>query len=443
MLKIITAIGNEYINNILKNIEEIQIISKDIQYKEGIIEILERFKDIDYILLNKNIEGYISLDSLTEKIKEINKNIKIILIINKKEEKTIFINNYYYVLYENEIKTDIIYNILKINTEAKKININDLKNNEKIIDEKNIEIKKEIKKLKKIMTINKQKNNKLKKDKIIKKLEKIKKLNKKTILRFVWIIKEKTKINKKNNKIIPNNLIKNCQVFYTIGPNGIGKSTLLVNLSKTLSLLDKKILIVDLDFLNNSIHTILGVKNFPQKNYINKINNNIDLMSIIYFNWQDKTIQERICEINILIIKYRKFYDYIFIDTNSHENFIGKKYLKILDNCDHILFISGCNLLEINKSVVLLEYYLNNLKINNEKLNIIFNKYSKYSINQNLLKRIFYEIDILGFIEDDSKNNFIINKNTKNFEFLKNIKNNYIDVINIIEKKRREKYNGN
>ena len=177
MLKIITALENENINNKLKKINDIQIIAKDIQYREGILEILDNYKDIDYILLNKNIEGEITLEVLIEKIKEINENIKIILIINKKEEKNKYLNNnsYYKVFYENEIKTDKIYNIFNIE-KSKLIEKNNIplekekiESKEKIIGESNNEIKEEIKKLKKIMIKNKLKNSKLKKEKIIKK----------------------------------------------------------------------------------------------------------------------------------------------------------------------------------------------------------------------------------------------------------------------------------
>ena len=93
MVKIITALENENINGKLNKIEDIKIITKDIQYREEILEILDNYNDVDYILLNKDLTGEISLDTLTEKIKEINKNIKIILIINKKEEKNKFISN--------------------------------------------------------------------------------------------------------------------------------------------------------------------------------------------------------------------------------------------------------------------------------------------------------------------------------------------------------------
>ena len=61
MKKIITALGNENINNELKKEKDIEIILNDIQYKEGILEILEKYQDIDYIILDSSLQGNIKI----------------------------------------------------------------------------------------------------------------------------------------------------------------------------------------------------------------------------------------------------------------------------------------------------------------------------------------------------------------------------------------------
>ena len=281
------------------------------------------------------------------------------------------------------------------------------------------------------MIKNKLKNSKIKKDKIINKIKEVEKLN---LIKIKSLI---LKINSnKENNIEKNNSLKKCFVIYTIGPNGVGKSSIIINLSKTLSYLNKKVLIIDFDFINNSIHTILGVKNTQSKNYINKINNNIDIFSLKFIYGKKDTIRELANKINLFIIKQRKKYDYIFIDTNTYDSFFEEKikiYYEIINNSDLILFISGCNLLEINKSSKLLEIYLNKLKINNLKLNILFNKYNEFCIDSKLLKQIFSEIKILGFIKNDEKYNSIINTNVNNFNIYKKIIKNYIEIINLIE----------
>lgn len=437
MIKIITALENEYINNKLKKINNIHIVTKDIQYKEGILESLEEDKNIDYILLNKNIEGDITLEKLIENIKLINNNIKIILFIDKKEDKSQYKNNanYYKILYESEIRIENIDDILNnYRIEDKKRDNIYIDSNEETIKKNNNDIRKKIKKLKEIIINNQREKRRIKKYEIINKINNIKKLeflNLKKVKKKIYILNKKNKFSNKIN----NNTKKKCFVLYTIGTNGIGKSSVIINLAKALSYLNKKILIIDLDFLNNSIHTILGVK-IPQKeNYIFKINKNIDLLLSDVLNIKEKNI---IYKINLLIIKSRKYYDYILIDTNSYNNiFINKieEYKEIINNSDYILFISGCNLLEINKSVILLDKYINKFKIN--KFKLLFNKYNKFAIDPNLLRNIFKEIEILGFIENNERYNFLINKNVRNFNKYRKIRNEYLKIINKIEKIKR------
>ena len=54
-MRIITAIENKKINEKLKNIKNMKILNTDIQYKEGILEYLEKNSDIDLILLKLNL----------------------------------------------------------------------------------------------------------------------------------------------------------------------------------------------------------------------------------------------------------------------------------------------------------------------------------------------------------------------------------------------------
>ena len=140
MKKIITAINNPRINNELKSINKnIKVIGKDIQYKEGILELLEKNKNIDYIILLENLLGKINLFNLLKKINKINKNIKIILLIKKnnyKKNKSIIKNkNIIKIFYTNKIKSEIILSkILKNDNEniKKEVDIK-AKNNKNFI----------------------------------------------------------------------------------------------------------------------------------------------------------------------------------------------------------------------------------------------------------------------------------------------------------------------
>ena len=143
MKKIVTAINNPKLNEELKKEKDLKIIGKDIQYKEAILEILEKNKNINLIIINENLPGEIDLEILIKKIKLINKMIKIIFILEKENNKL------EEILIKNQI-IDIYYN--------NKIN---LKNLIEIINKKEISMEEEIIKLRKIIKENDISNRKI------------------------------------------------------------------------------------------------------------------------------------------------------------------------------------------------------------------------------------------------------------------------------------------
>lgn len=120
MINIITAINNEKTINELKHKNNIKIISNNILYKEGILEILEKNKKINYIIFDENIYGQIKIEELIKKIKNINNKIKIIIILNKKDliKEDYLIKNKIKFIYSEELSTqkilEIIFNKNKI-----------------------------------------------------------------------------------------------------------------------------------------------------------------------------------------------------------------------------------------------------------------------------------------------------------------------------------------
>ena len=125
MKTIITAIDNPKIFNEIKKNENIKIVGKDLIYKEAVLELLEKNKNIDLIILYEKILGEINFFELIKKIKNINKKIKIIIILENKNEKL-----------ENKLKKINIKNIyLKNKINSKKIIeiINEKNMNKKII----------------------------------------------------------------------------------------------------------------------------------------------------------------------------------------------------------------------------------------------------------------------------------------------------------------------
>lgn len=85
MERIITAIGNEELNNILKEQKNLYVESSDIQYKEGVIEALEKYSSTDIVIIKDDIIGEITLEELIFRIILIKKDIKIVLVTEKRE----------------------------------------------------------------------------------------------------------------------------------------------------------------------------------------------------------------------------------------------------------------------------------------------------------------------------------------------------------------------
>lgn len=384
MKKIITAIGNEILNKKLKKENDFEVIIEDIQYKEGIIEYLEKENNIDILIISELLPGNIELKELIEKIKNINSNIEIIIFLENKNtelENYLYAKGIYNIFYNNQIEIEEII---------------------KIINNKNIEINNELKEIKQ-MLLEKQKN---------------KVNNKKIILnKLINIFNKKQKYDLKEEKIIS-----------VTGTSGVGKSIFTINLANSLSNSKNKILIIDFDILNNSLHTILGIKKYSKKiqskiknnnllkeikieELIIKINSKIDLVSGInlLFDSKYKISSEKVKNI---LSKLKEKYEIIIIDTSSECFFDYTK--EIIKNSNLNIFILEANLLEIKKAKNLLNIYINNWEIPQEDINILFNKYNENSIDISILKKIFSGFNILGKLSFNPQYNLIINKNNIN-----------------------------
>ena len=420
MKKIITAIGNEKLNKKLKEEESFNIITEDIQYREGILEILEQTNDIDFIILSELIPGEIELKELIHKIKIINSNIQIIIFLENKDQE---LENYFYakginfIFYNNQVQFSEIIELIKNNEENS-----------------NKQLKKELDELKQLL-LEKEKieNKKLNIFSKINNKEKANEQNK----------QEDNKIEIKNNFNKEKNLKSDITNFYQeklksineqkeiiciSGTSGVGKSIFSINLAKSFMKDRNKILIIDFDILNNSLHTILGIKKYPEKiknriknnnllkemqieDLIMKINSKIDLISGINLLFDS---QYKISSIKIknIFLKLKQKYEIIIIDTSS-ECFLDYTR-EIMKNSNLNIFITESNLSEIKKAKNLLNIYINQWKLPQKNFNILFNKYNENSIDISILKNIFSGFSILGTLSVSSKYNLLINKNNIN-----------------------------
>ena len=117
MYKIITAIAEESIlKKIMKNLK---IENKNIIYREAILDILKKNKNIDIIIISEKIPGEIDFIKLINQIQKLVPKIKIMIILsNKKREqelKNLKVKNIYY---NNIVST---YRLIKEIKEEKKI----------------------------------------------------------------------------------------------------------------------------------------------------------------------------------------------------------------------------------------------------------------------------------------------------------------------------------
>ena len=131
-IKVLTAIGNENLNNILKNQNEFEILENDIFYKEGILEFLEKNNDVDILILYENLAGEINIINLINKIKIINNEINIFFILENKNDEL------EKILKKENIKNIFYINEINVNYFIEKIKNAKINNNEKLIEEINL-----------------------------------------------------------------------------------------------------------------------------------------------------------------------------------------------------------------------------------------------------------------------------------------------------------------
>ena len=326
MISIITAINDKKIYSELENNKHIKIISKDIQYKEGILEMLEENKNINFIILKEDLPGQIKNIDLINKIKKINSKIKLIFILNKKEDikENYFKKNNINYVYCSEINIKKILEI--INIENKIISILGSCGSGKTI---NLLLMAELlSKNKRILIFEENKSviNLLKSRKTNEEIIEIK--NNIFLLNINLLKKEKVLTNKIDYKLIIDkiNLIKNNYDYIFIEISNLYKYKLY-----------EKIINKNIYILNSNLMEIN--KNKKTINYLINKNNKLNL---ILNNYNSNSICEEILKnifknkIKILEkLKYNKNYNLI-INNKFNINYLDistkNKILKIINN---------------------------------------------------------------------------------------------------------------
>ena len=405
MKRILTAIDNPTLNIRLKEEKEIKIIGKDIPYKEGILEFLEKNKNIDIIIISEKLQGEIETENLIQNINKINKEIKVIYILekeNEEKEKKLKELNIDEIYYNNKINIEEIIKILK----------------EEDIDKE--EMKQEIEKLKKIIEKEKARKNTLNKNQYNKVLYLLKKKKNK-------ILKNKIKNNKIiKNRIIKNNINKNRinkqnkninkykKIINIIGNKNVGKTTLSLLLGNYLAKKNNKILFLKIKNYKNKKNSKIKnqIKKEKKKIYkkkkvkdkeIKKIKNNIFIKEILD---SKKDLKENIKKVE----KYLDFFDYLIVDANKiKETKITQEFIK---KGGKNIQIVEANLLGIKESLTFIENLEKNKIIKKESLHIVVNRYNFDSLIKDLVNKIFYFSNSLNYIKKEKQTNKI-EKNLK------------------------------
>lgn len=366
-MKVITALGNPIINEKLKEYDKYEIIGKDIQYEEGIFEILEENNNIDILLVSNNLPKEYDFKILINKIIKIKNNLKIIVFLKEKDET---IENF--LISKNIFE---IYYMSNIEEFFYKINVN----NEMKYDD--------IEEIKKLINNN------------IKKIENYDNKN---------ITKKKKKSNIILNKTIKEDYENNekKEIIVITGNNGAGKSIISAIFSDFLIKHNKKVLLIDMDFNYSTISSLFDIKNKKNNDLIVNIKNNFDIIfDLKKYLFQSNFNYEFIYK---ELSKFRIIYDYIIIDLpGDKEQAMVKEMLQLSDK---IIYLFEPNLIELQKANLNLESYINDLKIDSNKIKLILNKSNKYKIDKNILTSVFSEYEIIGDVEYSEMLNLVINK---------------------------------
>ena len=337
MKKILTAINNPIVYEKIKK-EEVELINEDIQYAEGILEILEKRAEVDFILISEKIPREINFIDLLNRIKIVNKKIKIIVILE--------ISNFEL---ENKLKEIPVYKIY-IND---KITIEELI---KSIKEKELspqeELKREINELRKLIEDTNNKN---------KYLEKInnRKIQSFRNKIFSNSINKIEKFKNRKNKVA---LLPKIIAFY--GERKTGKTMFSINLFNYLKKQNKKVCLIDINE-NNNLQLIFKMKD--------KIKENKNFKIIIIDKNVTKDLSDFIKNLNVV-------YEYILIDLGTENK---EDLNKIYNIVDKLFFLIESNLIDLKFLIININLILNKSK---EKINIISNKKNKYSIDKEIIE---------------------------------------------------------
>ena len=351
-MNILVAIDNK---DIKKKIDEKyldRVYTHDIAFKEDVIDYIKNTKEDYIIITNLNLNGNMEYKEYIEKLRTINKNNKIIVLTNKLEEqdkKFLFSNEIFNIIEGNEIDIEVIYSQIES------------------------------------------------KDKVIYK----------TIYKDSLNYKTKRKIA-------------------VLGTSGAGKSFISYFLAKSIAKnTENKVILDTLDIINPCLDIFSNTTflNYDVSKYLDDINkdknnikkyitkdNNYRNLSYIHKNINVGYKDFKNINFNKLTSNLANIFDFVIFDLPTfalYTNFKDVIYL-----VDEIIFVINPDYISLKQAKKYLEYICISMGVNKDKIKIVINKCSKYSLDKkqvmSILKNFDKSINIKKFSQMEEYINGII-----------------------------------
>lgn len=406
MKKIVTAMGNDTLNNELKKFSNYNLNDEDLYYQEAVIDMLSEEKS-DVLVVSSLLQGQFEFGEFVEKIRKFDKNIRIIVIADE-------MNDFLRRKLNDKDVTDIF-----LDDSVSVSDIIDAINREESLlmkYSKKKEIDEERARIEKIMAGN------IKTEKVSEEKSQYEEHNE----------------NKNIQHIVVNEITQKQEVITISGTNGSGKSTFLTNFSKVLRQNTKaKILLIDLDTLSGNLDELLDIHKVPQNvevlidddkkcglNYAaelisrNRFDTNVFDELVINMDGIDVLTGNtslHYCQ-NVLMEKYydkilecaKEKYDFVLIDTSSNIFLDSTKWALVHSN--RVFFVTENNFISMKKASQLLSVFTENWKIWKSKIEIIINKYRDNGIEADVVEKVLEGYKVIGTIrscEEENEQHYI------------------------------------
>lgn len=404
MKRIITAMGNDVLNNELRKYAKYDVLYEDLFCQDILINKISK-SETDVIIISALLQGQWDLEEFVEKIRSKNSIARIIIVtdeIDANMKKILESYNVLDVFIDSTVEIpDIIDAIDREETVRKKYEMlgeSNAEYNVSVPDVENIPIK---------------------------------------------------------NNIVLEKMVQKQEIITISGISGAGKSTVAINFCKVLSQKsDARILLIDLDTLNGNIDEMLQISKIPQNiemaidddkrsgiNYAvelimkNRFDSNVFDELVVNANGFDVLTGNtslHYCQ-NVLKEEYydkllkcaKEKYDFIVIDTSSNIFLDSTKWA--LREASKILFVTEGNFLSLKKMQQFIHIITNIWGVWKPKIEIIVNKKYKNEIENEVIFKVTDGLKIIGEIKLNEENNAISYE-----KILSNI--NYIPKKKIIER---------